>query len=221
MTNWMDCLRAESLERNSDIELGPHTNFLGKIWLKVSGCEKPLAVYVVYTDKDGKGIAEGQFFVVTHKAYQLFRAVQSNLEAWDNSELKGYTSDQLEVWLLSLNEYQLKMLTDPQAIAEEGVIMQIAGIQVVGSNHSFRMLEMLGQDARGERYTENHDDYYCLRVYLHDHCDDQSAFIFVKDKENLHPVMEELLNTWVDVRLEISNPDKLAELLGVESNHEE
>jgi hypothetical protein len=213
MNNWMDCLRAESLESNSDIELGRHTNFLGKIWLKVSSCEKPLAVYVVYTDKDGNGIAEGQFFVVTHKAYQLFRAVQSNPKAWDNPELKGYTGGQLEDWLLSLGEYQLKMLTDPAAIAEEGVIMEIAGIQVVGSNQSFRRLEMLAEDARGERYTENHDGYYCLRVYLHDHCDDESAFIFVKDKANLHPVMEELLNTWVDVRLEISNPDQLTELL--------
>jgi hypothetical protein len=99
---------------------------------------------------------------------------------------------------------------------EDIVSLEVAGVQVVGTVRGFRELELLEPNELGEPYTEYHADYFYLRVYLHeDHPEGKSVFVYIKDKKDIHAVMDKLLDTWVDVRLEITDPDKLAELLGI------
>jgi len=208
-------IKADVFETNSDIEVGPHFNHVAKVSLVLPGHELDYNLFVVFLSHEGPG--KGRMFVHQDEARKLFRAVQSNLAAWEDKAINGKSVAELNTWIESMTPEQLIETFRPEVVDKYVVSLDIAGVQVVNTNGGFKLLELLGANETGVRFIGNEDPFFTVVVYLHDHSNEEAVYLRIKDKNGIVPVMEKLKDLWIDVRLEVTSTEQLLELLGDES----
>lgn len=195
-----------------------HVNYFTRTTL-MSACG-PLEFYAVFSDVDPDPLATARFFLEQANAKQLFNAVQGNIEQYRNPLINGGTLGETQQWLDGLTPWQYRGIVNPSAYGADIVYREYAGVQVVGERDSFELLELGKGDEELPLYKENHDDYFCIRVDLTEHQDESVlAFLYVKERDSLIPVMDELLDTFVDVEVVVSSVERLKALMGIP--HEE
>jgi hypothetical protein len=195
-----------------------HANYLATTTLKSP--HGPMSVHAVFHDVDKVDPNKGRFFFERTTAWKLFNAVQGDISQYDNPLINGETLEQAQEWLANLSALDYQRRVHPHKYYETVVYREYAGVQVVGERNSFALLELLDEKEDLPVYEANHDDYFCIRVDLTEHQDeDVIAFLYVKDRDKLVAVMEELLDTWINVEVVVSNVERLKALMGLP--HEE
>lgn len=204
------------LETNSDASVDDTTNYLGKACAKT--VHGPVSFYFVVKKKEGEvNLSNGRLFTNINWATAFFRAVQSKPEAWGWDHINGLSEKEFGAWLDTLSFGEWRQETQPQVVAQEIVSIQRAGIQVVSSNASFRALGWLGNNEEGKLYYEDHDHYFCFQVTVedpNDREDDLKVYLYVEDRTNLVPMMEELWEEFVDIQLMVTNTQRLQAVMG-------
>lgn len=191
-----------------------HANYLSRTALRsVNG---PLEVYAIFHDADGPDANKGRFFTSAHTAQLLFRAVQSDINQYRNPLINGETLEQMQEWLDNLTTLQYQRIAQPHVYSEGVVYRDHAGVQVIAERSSFQLLELMGEDEELPLYEENHDGYFCIRVDLTTHQDENVlAFLYVKNRLDLVKLMDKLLDTWINVEVVVSNVEMLTALMGL------
>ena len=195
-----------------------HSNYLATTTLK--SIHGPMDFYVVFNDIDTDPLVSARFFHDRGIAKYLFNAVQGDIKQYRNPLLNGGTLEETQEWLDSLPVLQYQSIVHPSMYSQGVVYREYAGTQIVGERGSFELLELLNKEEELPLYEDNHDDYFCIRVDLTEHQDeDVIAFLYVKDRDKLVAVMDKLLDTWINVEVVVSNVERLKALMGLP--HEE
>lgn len=191
-----------------------HANYLTRTALKsVNG---PLEVYSVFHDVGEVDPNKGRFFTNGHAARLLFNAVQSDIRQYGNPLINGETLGQMQEWLEGLTHLQYQRIARPGEYSEGVVYLEYAGVQIIAERSSLQLLELMGEGEELPLYEEHYDDYFCIKVDLTEHQDeDVVAFLYVKDRDKLVAVMDELLDTWINVEVVVSNVERLKALMGI------
>jgi len=192
-----------------------HANYLAKSTLKSP--HGPIDVHAVFHDAGKVDPNKGRFFTKGHVAQILFRAVQGDIDQYCNPLLNGETLEQMQEWVDGLTHLQYQRITQPYVYSEGVVYREYAGIQVIADRSSFRLLELMGEEEELPLYEENHDGYFCIRVDLTEHQDENIlAFLYVKNRLDLVTLMDKLLDTWINVEVVVSNVEMLTALMGLQ-----
>lgn len=94
------------------------------------------------------------------------------------------------------------------------VYCEYAGVQVIGERRSLQLLEIIEAGDELPEYKKNHDDYFCIQVDLTEGEDRPVlAFLYVKEKRDLVPVMHQLLDIFINVQVIVDSVERLVSML--------
>jgi len=189
-------------------------NHLARTTLKTTN--GPMRVYAVFSDVDMNPAANGRFFTKQIEAKKFFDVVCDDIKRYGNPLINGMTLEEAHTWADALTPSEYRRIVNPTDYGQDVVYREYAGVQVVGERNSFELLEL---DKDGEElplYKNNHDDYFCIRVDLTEHQDENVlAFLYIKERNSLVPVMDELLDTFINVEVVVSSVERLKALMGL------
>lgn len=197
----------------------PILNYLVHTTLK---CEfGRMEFFAVFQDEGDSNVPKGyffekgRFFTERRFAKAFIDKAQKDFSVYDDLLINGMSLEQAKEWMNGLTALQYMRRTNPHLYAQGAVYREYAGVQVIGERRSLKLLELMGEEEELPEYEGNHDDYFCIQVDITEDNDEPVlAHLYVKEKRDLVPVMERLLDTFIDVQVIVSSVERLVALLG-------
>jgi len=208
-----------NIEEANGTSDSPILNYLVKTTLK--SAFGGMDFFVVFQDEGdstvpkGAFFDKGRFFTGRRSAYAFLDKAQKDFSVFNDSAINGMTREQAQEWVNGLSSDQYVRHTDPHLYEQGLVYRDYAGVQVVGERRSFKLLDLMGREEELPTFKDDSDGYFCIRVDLTEHQDESVlAHLYVKDKHDLVPVMEELSDTFIDIRVVVDSVERLVALIG-------